>query len=286
MPHLLILIFIMLPFSLSTTTIKIIANVNGEPISNLDIDNRIKLAIALSGNQNINQEELAPHVLKRLIDEIIIINESNRLNIKLSDKELNDFIISFFTNNLNLKSEEIDQYVEKHNININDFRNQMKPQLLWNKIIQIRVLPFIGKINNEEIAIFSKQYEKLNSTLTLKQTITEDSKNVLNELKKQEVNCKNFDELARVLKLREVKEFQIKMKDLNHDLQTLLNETSINEIVEEGNNVRLIMLCNIESNSTNTETVIQEIYKRKIMTQSNVLFDNIRNTAVIHYYKD
>ena len=285
MPALLILIFIMLPFSLSTTSIKIIANVNGEPISNLDIDNRIKLAIELSGNQNINQEELAPHVLKRLIDEIIILNESNRLNIKLSDKELNDFIVSFFTSNL--KSEEIDQYVEKYR-NLKDFRNQMQSQLLWNKIIEIRVLPFIGKISNEEIAIFSKQHEKLNSTLTLKQTITENSKSVLKELKKQEINCTNFDELARVLKLNEVKEFQIKMNDLSYDLQTLLDQTSINEILEikEGNNVKLIMLCNIESNSINRETIIQEIYKKKIMTQSNILFDNMRSTAVIHYYKD
>lgn len=287
MHRILILLLVILPLKLFATDIEIIADVNGEPISNLDIEKRIKLITSLLGNQNINPREVKSQILQQLVDEIIITNESQRLNIKLSDEEINNSIVSFFVQNFKLKAEEVSQYTKKHDIDLKGLTKQMRYQLLWNKIIEARIVPFIHGVSDEEVDNTRRQ-KVLNSTLSLKQIIVKDSDGALENLKKQQANCSNFNKLTNDLKLPSIKEFKIKMRDLNPELQVLFNKTSINEIVEikEGSTARLIMLCNIESDKIDIEAIKQGVYQQKIMKQSSMLFDEIRKNAIVNYHKN
>lgn len=368
----LILILIMLPLRLLATEIEIIADVNGEPISNLDIERRINFINSLLGNQSVNREEVKPQILRQLIDEIIIVSEAQRLNIKLSDEELNNAVTLFLTQSLKLKSDEVDLYIKKHNIDLNTLKKQIKCQLLWNKIIEVGVVPLIN-ISDQEVNDARKQKEKpdylitfqefvipdqkmaedlvkklrtsnnpepsikmrkatvnlsqlkgtlkdvlerleisdvagpislsegysvikvidkvqldhtlLESILKVKQVVVKDSENLLSNFKEQKVSCLNFDKLADDFKLPSAKEFKVKMRDLNPDLQILFSKTSVNEIVEfrENSTAKLMMLCDIKSNAVDIEAIKQEMYQQKIMIQSNLLLDNMRKNAAVSY---
>jgi len=107
----------------------------------------------------------------------------------------------------------------------------------------------------------------------------------LNNFKEQKVSCLNFDKLADDFKLPNVKEFEIKMRDLNPDLQILFSKTSVNEIVElrENGIAKLIMLCDIKSNAADIEAIKQQMYQQKIMIQSNLLLDDMRKNAAVSY---
>ncbi|MCM1002319.1 SurA N-terminal domain-containing protein [Wolbachia pipientis] len=379
MRKILILLLIILPIKLLAVEIEIIADVNGEPISNLDIEKRVNLINSLFHTQS--GKELRLQILRQLIDEIIIINEAQRLNIKLSDEELNDAIASFLTQNFKIKDDEIAQYIKEHDIDLDILKKQIKCQLLWGKIIEMRIVPFIN-ISNKEVNDAKGQIEKpdylitfqefivpsqesenvysiaedlakklrnsnndfipeppikmrkatvnlnqlkgnlksalegletgdiagpvslsegysivkvidkvqldhalLESTLKLKQVVVKSSESSLDDLKEQKVNCLNFDKLADNLKLPNAKEFEIKMRDLNPDLQALFSKTEVNEIVEfrENSTARLMMLCDIKSNTADTEAIKQQIYQQKIMIQSNLLLDDMRKNAVVSY---
>ncbi|MGL9717261.1 MAG: SurA N-terminal domain-containing protein [Wolbachia sp.] len=379
MRQILILLLIILPIKLLAVEIEIIADVNGEPISNLDIEKRINLINSLFGTQD--GKELKLQILRQLIDEITIINEAQRLNIKLSDEELNNAILLFLTQSFKIKNDEIDQYIKNHNIDLSILKKQIKCQLLWSKIIETRIVPFIN-ISDKEVNDMQEQIEKpdylitfqefiipaqkdkdvysmaeelmeklrnsnnnftpdssikmrkatvnlnqlkgnlkgilegletgdiagpvnlsegyfiikvidkvqldhilLESTLKLKQIVVKDSENSLNSFKEQKANCLNFDELAGNLKLPNAKEFEIKMRDLNPDLQALLSKTGVNEIVEfrENSTARLMMLCDIKSSAADTEAIKQKIYQQKIVLQSNLLLDDMRKNAAISY---
>ncbi|MDG7052881.1 MAG: SurA N-terminal domain-containing protein [Wolbachia endosymbiont of Alcedoecus sp.] len=379
MRKILILLLIILPIKLLAVEIEIIADVNGEPISNLDIEKRVNLINSLFHTQN--GKELRLQILRQLIDEIIIINEAQRLNIKLSDEELNDAVVSFLTQNFKIKGDEIAQYIKEHDIDLDILKKQIKCQLLWGKIIEMRIVPFIN-ISNKEVNDAKGQIEKpdylitfqefivpsqegenvysiaedlaeklrnsnndfipeppikmrkatvnlnqlkgnlksalegletgdiagpvslnegysivkvidkvqldhalLESTLKLKQVVVKSSESSLDDLKEQKVNCLNFDKLADNLKLPNAKEFEIKMRDLNPDLQALLSKTEVNEIVEfrENSTARLMMLCDIKSNTADTEAIKQQIYQQKIMIQSNLLLDDMRKNAAVSY---
>ncbi|MCM1001107.1 MAG: SurA N-terminal domain-containing protein [Wolbachia endosymbiont of Melophagus ovinus] len=379
MRKILILLLIILPIKLLAVEIEIIADVNGEPISNLDIEKRVNLINSLFHTQN--GKELRLQILRQLIDEIIIINEAQRLNIKLSDEELNDAVVSFLTQNFKIKDDGIDQYIKEHDIDLDILKKQIKCQLLWGKIIEMRIVPFIN-ISNKEVNDAKGQIEKpdylitfqefivpsqegenvysiaedlaeklrnsnndfipeppikmrkatvnlnqlkgnlksalegletgdiagpvslsegysivkvidkvqldhalLESTLKLKQVVVKSSESSLDDLKEQKVNCLNFDKLADNLKLPNAKEFEIKMRDLNPDLQALLSKTEVNEIVEfrENSTARLMMLCDIKSNTADTEAIKQQIYQQKVMIQSNLLLDDMRKNAAVSY---
>ncbi|WCR59439.1 MAG: Chaperone SurA [Wolbachia endosymbiont of Ctenocephalides felis wCfeF] len=379
MRKILILLLIILPIKLLAVEIEIIADVNGEPISNLDIEKRVNLINSLFHTQN--GKELRLQILRQLIDEIIIINEAQRLNIKLSDEELNDAIVSFLTQSFKIKDNEIDQYIKEHNIDLDILKKQIKCQLLWGKVIETRIVPFIN-ISDKEVNDAKGQIEKpdylitfqefmvpsqegenvyniaedlaeklrnsnndfipeppikmrkatvnlnqlkgnlksalegletggiagpvslsegysivkvidkvqldhalLESTLKLKQVVVKSSESSLDDLKEQKVNCLNFDKLADNLKLPNAKEFEIKMRDLNPDLQALFSKTEVNEIVEfrENSTARLMMLCDIKSNTADTEAIKQQIYQQKIMIQSNLLLDDMRKNAAVSY---
>ncbi|MDR2609770.1 MAG: SurA N-terminal domain-containing protein [Rickettsiales bacterium] len=376
MRKILILLLIILPIRLLAVEIEIIADVNGEPISNLDIEKRVNLINSLFHTQN--GKELRLQILRQLIDEIIIVNEAQRLNIKLSDEELNDVVVSFLTQSFKIKDDEIAQYIKEHGIDLYILKKQIKCQLLWGKIIETRIVPFIN-ISDKEVNDAKGQIEKpdylitfqefiipdqkdksmaedlvkklrdsnndfipeppikmrkatvnlnqmkgnlksalegletgdiagpvslsegysivkvidkvqldhvlLESTLKLKQVVVKSSESSLDDLKEQKVNCLNFDKLADNLKLPNAKEFEIKMRDLNPDLQALFSKTGVNEIVEfrENSTARLMMLCDIKSNTADTEAIKQQIYQQKIMIQSNLLLDDMRKNAAVSY---
>lgn len=372
MHKILILILIMLPLRLLATEIEIVADVNGEPISNLDIERRINFINSLLGTQKINQKEVKSQILRQLIDEIIIVSEAQKMNIELSNEELNNAVTLFLTQSLKLKADEVDQYVKKNNVDLNTLKTQIKCQLLWNKIIEVGVVPLIN-ISDQEVDDARKQKEKsdylitfqefiipdqkiaedlvkklrtsnnpessikmrkatvnlsqlkgtlkdvlerleisdvagpvslsegysvikvidkvqldhtlLKSTLKLKQVVVEGSESLLSNFKEQKVSCLNFDKLADDFKLPSVKEFEIKMRNLNPDLQILFSKTNMNEIVElrENSTAKLMMLCDIKNNAMDIEAIKQEMYQQKIMIQSNLLLDNMRKNAAISY---
>ncbi|WP_265015019.1 SurA N-terminal domain-containing protein [Wolbachia endosymbiont (group B) of Camptogramma bilineatum] len=372
MHKILILILIMLPLRLLATEIEIVADVNGEPISNLDIERRINFINSLLGTQKINQKEVKSQILRQLIDEIIIVSEAQKMNIELSNEELNNAVTLFLTQSLKLEADEVDQYVKKHNIDLNTLKKQVKCQLLWNKIIEVGIVPLVN-ISDKEVDDVRKQKEKpdylitfqefvipdqkmaedlikqlrssnnpessikmskatvnlsqpkgklkdvlegleisdvagpvslsegysvikvidkvqlnhtmLKSTLKLKRVVVEGSESLLSSFKEQKVSCLNFDKLADDFKLPSVKEFEIKMRNLNPDLQILFSKTNMNEIVElrENSTAKLMMLCDIKNNAMDIEAIKQEMYQQKIMIQSNLLLDNMRKNAAVSY---
>ncbi|MCV3769146.1 MAG: SurA N-terminal domain-containing protein [Wolbachia pipientis] len=376
----LILLIMMLSIKLFAAEIAIIADVNGEPISNLDIEKRMHLISSLFGEQD--KKELKFQTLKQLIDEIIILNEAQRLNIKLSSEELNNATISFFTKNFKIQNDKINQYIKKYNIDLILLKKQIKCQLLWNKIIETKIIPFIN-ISNEEVSDMQEQIKKpdylitfqefivlshrnenvyntakdlvkklrnsndsfiprlpikiremtvnlnhlkddiknllrkfkigdivgpvslredyysiikiidkvqlnytlLESTLKIKQIVIKDSESLLENFKKQQLNCLNFNKVANNLKLPDLKEFEIKVRSLNPTLQILFSKIGINEIIElrENDTIKLMMLCGIKNNAVDIETVKWQIYQQKIMTQSNLLLESMRKNVAVSY---
>ena len=70
--------------------VKIIAKVNNEIITNIDLDNRLRMTLDLSNlpNEKEVKEKLTPRVLDSLIDESLKIQEANRLGIYVTNQEV------------------------------------------------------------------------------------------------------------------------------------------------------------------------------------------------------
>ena len=87
--NILIIIFFII-FYLKSYEVTIVAKVNNEIITNIDLENRLKMALDLSKlpDEEEIKNKLQPRVLDGLINEALKIQEANRLGIFVTNQEV------------------------------------------------------------------------------------------------------------------------------------------------------------------------------------------------------
>ena len=114
----------------------IAAVVNDEMISVLDINSRLTLAIALARLPNTNEtrRRLAPQALRNLIDDKIKLQEAKRLNIEVSQTEINGALADTERRN-GIKPGKLQEMMERMGIDKTVIMEQMESQVSWLKTI-------------------------------------------------------------------------------------------------------------------------------------------------------
>lgn len=125
------------PIPLRSSSVKIVAVVNGDIISTEDIDNRIK-AFVMTSQIPMNDETkgmIYQKVLTSTIDEKLKVQEADKNNIKISDKEVDNAIAGFAETN-KIPRNKISSVLRKYGISDKAFREQMKSDLAWLRLIR------------------------------------------------------------------------------------------------------------------------------------------------------
>ena len=139
MMNLRLIVFILLLhycFSGKTYEVKIVAKVNNEIITNIDLENRLKMALNLSNLPDDPEirKKLKPRVLDSLIDESLKIQEANRLGVFVTNKEVVEQINRLEERLKIDKNTLLENYKTKKIPEITII-NQIRSQLLWEKIL-------------------------------------------------------------------------------------------------------------------------------------------------------
>lgn len=119
---------------------RIAAVVNDEVISIFDLITRLDIIVA-SSNLTDSPElrrQIAPQVLRTLIDERLQVQESVRLDIGVSDDELERAIYTVEQNN-KLPVGGLERFIEARRLDRNAFIDQIRVELLWSKVIRLRL---------------------------------------------------------------------------------------------------------------------------------------------------
>ena len=116
--------------------VKIIAKVNNEIITNIDLENRLKMAMYASNLPNDQEikERLRPRVLDSLIDESLKIQEANRLGVFITNQEVMEHINRLEKRN-NMEMNSLLNIYKNEEIPEITILNQIRSQLLWEKIL-------------------------------------------------------------------------------------------------------------------------------------------------------
>lgn len=135
-----IFIFLLLSQKVYAIRIEIIAKVNNQIITNVDVDNRFNLAIAISNiyDKPELREKLKNQILKVLIDEHLKIQEAQRYGILITSNEVNNEI-NRLERSLKIKTNSLIQSFKEKNIPEIVIYDQIRSQLLWNKLINITI---------------------------------------------------------------------------------------------------------------------------------------------------
>ena len=150
----LLFLFIFIIFNnLYATKIEIVAKINNQIITNIDLEYRLNLAIEISNipNEIKFRKQIRQQILNLLIDENLKIQEAEKYGILISSAEVYSEI-SRLEQRLKLPKDSLIENFRKKNIPEIVIYNQIRGQLLWNKIISYRIA------NN--ISISNKQTEE------------------------------------------------------------------------------------------------------------------------------
>ncbi|MEC7380947.1 MAG: peptidylprolyl isomerase [Pseudomonadota bacterium] len=150
----LFLFSIFIPSKLIAQDIQAIsAIVNDEVISRYDVQQRVQLIVSTSGikptQENINR--LETQALRSLVNEKIQLQEAIKLDVPSSDDEVN-LMLERIANGNQMSGQEILQQINSQGVKAETLLNQIKAELLWNKIVRGRYGSYIN-VNEDEVSI-------------------------------------------------------------------------------------------------------------------------------------
>ncbi|WP_417829447.1 foldase protein PrsA [Thalassospira sp.] len=113
------------------------AVVNDDPISVIDLVERIKL-VAVSSNIQMTPQrsnEMAPQILQQLINEKLQIQEAERRGIQVTDEDIARGK-SIIEQNAGLPDGMLDHFLAQRQIAAGTIENQIRPQVAWQKYLR------------------------------------------------------------------------------------------------------------------------------------------------------
>ncbi|MEM7171244.1 MAG: peptidylprolyl isomerase [Pseudomonadota bacterium] len=132
-------------------TLRPAAIVNDEVISVLDVAMRTRLAILSSRLQDTPEarDRVARQVLRTLIDERLQLQEANRLDITISDGQIEQAFGQLAERN-NMTADQLRQALQQRSILPSILNDQIRAQIAWQTVVQQRFRPSVD-ISPEEI---------------------------------------------------------------------------------------------------------------------------------------
>ncbi|SMQ62338.1 periplasmic chaperone for outer membrane proteins SurA [Devosia lucknowensis] len=111
-----------------------IVTVNGEPISDVQVDQRLRL-FRMEGNSTGRDG-----ALKQLIDEAIQLQEAKRLGINVSNAQVDEAFLQI-SRNLNVSRDRLTQMLQQGGVSGTTLQDRLRAAIAWNGVTETAVVP-------------------------------------------------------------------------------------------------------------------------------------------------
>ncbi len=142
---------------LDPTLRKAQAIVNGEVITDTDIDQRLNLVVAANGGK-ISEDErprLRLQVLRNLIDEKLQVQEAASHDIKITDDEV-ERAYQRVSTNFKKGTGSFEDFLRGNGTSSSSIKAQIKGELAWSRLLRRRVEPLVNVGDDEVQSVMTK----------------------------------------------------------------------------------------------------------------------------------
>jgi peptidyl-prolyl cis-trans isomerase SurA len=121
---------------------RIAAVVNDRVVSLRDLNERLQLVLLTSGIPESEQAraQLAPQVLRGLIEETLQVQEADRLGVTVDDAEVQRALENIAQRN-NMSVDEMRRFLDGNGVNFDTLLRQVRAQIAWVKIVNREIRP-------------------------------------------------------------------------------------------------------------------------------------------------
>ena len=136
---------------------KATALVNGEVITDTDVEQRLNLVLTASGGRITGEERerLRMQVLRNLIDEKLQIQEARSHDVVIADEEVNQ-TFDRVANQFKQQPKDFEAFLHGNGSSANSLKQQIRGELAWNRLLRRRIEPFVNVGDDEVRGIISK----------------------------------------------------------------------------------------------------------------------------------
>ena len=290
--------FLFSDYSNASQNIKIIIKIDNSIITSEDINYELNYLIALNEDLNkLKKNEVYEIAKESLVREKIKKKEIRKyLDIENynNDKLVDDVIKNVFTRLGFKTNSEFEIYLNKFDLSINEVREKLSVEMLWNQLISVK---YKDRINVNEDKIRKKiQEEKINYQNLIEYDLSEiifSAKNIENlntKTKKirEAINNTGFETAAIKFSISDTANFggnigKVNENQLSKTIKDELQKIDINEYtnpINVGNNFLIIKVN--EKNFIDLKLDENEILERMINIEKKRQYENF---SLVYYNK-
>lgn len=272
--------------------------VNGEPITNLDIEQRMKLN-ALSGVKNNNRKE----VIDSLIDEKVKIKEGKKYSVDPSAADV-DGSYATMASRMRLTPDQLTQQLASKGIRPATLKSRLKSEMVWTAIVRGRFKQSMQVGEKEvEAAVQSSggdanadafEYQMRPLVLIVPRGSTgglmEARQKEATALRERIQTCEEATRVVQSTPNSTVKGIVVKTSaDLPPPLRELLDKTPIGhltppEVTAQG--IEMVALCGRKPTKIDTpkkREIREKMFAQKYEAKSKSYLEEVRKAAMIEY---
>lgn len=130
---------------------RIAAVVNEDVISAYDLNQRVRMVMVTGRIQDTpdNRRRLAEQVLRNMIDEQLQLQEAKRLNIRVSEEEINQLLAKLNAQN-KVPAGTLESVLKRADVDVNALRAKLRADDAWGKVLRERLQQQVF-VSDEEI---------------------------------------------------------------------------------------------------------------------------------------
>jgi peptidyl-prolyl cis-trans isomerase SurA len=289
----------LLAVSTAASAQQVVALVNGQPITNLDVEHRAKF-IQLSTKKPTSRRE----ALDSLIDEILEVNEAKRFSIEAADSDIESSYAGVATR-MGMDTAKLTQLLVAGGASGDTLKRRLRAQLVWTNLVRGRYKSSLEVRDKDVEAKLQQNPEKIKNDIGYEYVMRpvvfivprgspeaayDTRKHDAEALRTRFQNCSDGVAFARALEDVAVRDQVSKYSaDLAQQLREILDNTPVGhltppETTAEG--VQMFAICakrETKSDTPEMREIRDQMLQQRFGAQAKRYLESLRRAAMIEY---
>lgn len=281
---------------LSAQTVAVM--VNGEPITNFDIEQRTKLNFLTTHKQSTRQE-----VIEELINDKVKVKEAKRFGVDPGASDV-DELFSNMASRMRITGDQLAKTLEAQGIRPETLKARLKAEMVWGSLVRGRYKESLQVGEKDVAAIVGESGEptqteafeyKMQPIVLLvprgsAASATELRKKEAESLRERVTTCEQANAYFKAMQNAAIRDSVTKTSaDLPVPLREMLDKTPIGhltppEITKQG--VEMVALCDRKAtkiDSPKKREIRDKMFQQKYEKKQKDYLDDVRKAAMIEY---
>jgi peptidyl-prolyl cis-trans isomerase SurA len=272
--------------------------VNGEPITNYDIEQRSKLNFLTTHKQPSRQD-----VIEELIDEKVKIKEAKKFGVDPSSSDI-DQSYAAMSARMRLSPEQLTKSLESQGIRADTLKSRIRADMVWTSLVRGRYKESLqvgekdvaaaAQEGGEKTEVEAFEYKMQPIVLIVPRGSTpglvEARKKEAEGLRERITSCDEANSYFKTIPNAAIRDTVTKTSaDIPPSIREVLDKTPVGhltppEITKQG--VEMVVLCGRKTtmiDSPKKKEIREKMYAQKYEAKSKAYLQEVRKSAMIEY---